>query len=107
MANTFKNKSAVIAATATTIYTAPAGTQSVIHSLFLSNVDTSANINVTLELYDTSLTTAYKILYNVPIPAGSTLVLDKPINLEATDQLRATSSVASKIEAVVSVLEIS
>lgn len=106
MANTFKGKGQVLAATATTIYTAPASTQSVVHAIYLSNADGTSNINVTLEFYDSSAAASYKVLYNVPVPAGSTIVLDKPINLEAGDRLDGIASVASKIEAVAAILEI-
>ena len=41
----------------------------------------------------------------VLVPADSTLVIEKPINLEPTDVLKAKATVAGDLEAFVSVLE--
>ena len=43
---------------------------------------------------------------SVPVPAGSTLVLDKPIDLEATGDVHMTASANSDAEAVLGILEI-
>jgi hypothetical protein len=47
------------------------------------------------------------IAKTVPIPADSTLILDKPLNLEAGDKLKVTSSAAGDLSAFASILEIS
>jgi hypothetical protein len=41
----------------------------------------------------------------VEVPSDSTLVIEKPINLEAGDILKVTASAASDLEAFASVLE--
>lgn len=106
MANTFKNASAVIANTSTTIYTTPALTSSIVFTGYFCNNDGTSNVNITLEVEDVSAAVTRKILYNVPVPAGSTLSLDGKINLEPGDIVKATASVNNKIDAFLSVLQI-
>lgn len=107
MAETFVNKGVAVLSTSTDLYTAPVATTSVIHSLSLSNVDGVNPATITIEVYDSSATATYKVGLNIPVPAQSTLVLDKPINLETGDVLRLTASAAGDIEAFASILEIS
>ena len=106
MANSFKNAGVQVAATRTTLYTCPASTEAVIHALYLSNVDGTNSVNVDVEITIDGGTTYRYVLKSVPVPAGSTIVLDKPINLEASDILAITASAASDLEAVASILEI-
>lgn len=106
MANTFKNAGVQVAATRTTLYTCPAATQAVIHALYISNVDGAADADVDIEITVDGGTTYRYIGKTVPVPADSTLILDKPINLEAGDILAVTASAAGDLEAVVAILEI-
>ena len=48
----------------------------------------------------TSGDTYYYVAKTIPVPAGSTLVLDKPIDLEATGDVHMTASANSDAEAV-------
>ena len=50
MANTFKNAGVAIGTSRTTLYTAPANTQSVIHALYISNIDGVNDADVTVEV---------------------------------------------------------
>ena len=106
MANAFKNAGAAIAATRTDVYTCPAATEAVVHALYLSNVDGSSSVDATIEVYDSSVTTYYHVGKTLPVPADSTLVFDKPVNLEVGDKLTVTASAASDLECFLSVLEI-
>lgn len=106
MANTFKNAAAAIGTSRTDVYTAPAATASVIHAVYLSNIDGASSVDATIEVYDSSATTYYHVGKTIPVPADSTLVLDKPLNLEAGDKVTITASAASDLEAFLSVLEI-
>ena len=106
MANTFKNACLAIGASRTDVYTCPAATAAVIHSVYLSNIDGTNNATVTIELYDSSATTYFSLGTTLPVDADSTLVLDKPINLEAADKVVVTASAAGDIVAVCAVLEI-
>lgn len=106
MANTFKNAGVAVGTTNTTIYTAPASTTSVIHAIYISNIHDTNNATVDVFVTDTSAGSDFYVAKNVDVINGSTLILDKPLNLETTDILKAKSSTASAIQAFVSVLEI-
>jgi len=107
MANTFKNAAAAITASRTDVYTCPSATAAVIHSVYLSNIDGASSVDATVEVYDSSGATYYHVGKTLPVPADSTLVLDKPINLEASDKLTVTASATGDLECFISVLEIS
>jgi|TARA_B100001079_G_C16297671_1_gene463929 hypothetical protein len=107
MANSFVNTGAALSTTnRTTVYTCPANTQAIIHAVYLSNVDGTASVDVTVEATDDGGTTYRKIGYLLPVPARSTLVLDKPVNLEAADILAVTASAAGDVEVFLSVLQV-
>ena len=105
MANTFKNAFVTVGATATTLYTVPAATTSVISGLTVANIDGTIAYNVTIEVTDTSAAATYKLLDQQSIAAKESLIWPKNIYLEATDVLKITSSDASKLEASAFVLE--
>ena len=105
MANTFKNAGVAIGTTDTTLYTAPAGTTGIIHAIYISNVDGTNDASVDIMVTDTSAGQTYHIMKTVEVPADSTLVIEKPINLETGDILKVKASVASDLEAFASVLE--
>ena len=105
MANTFKNAAVAIGTSATTLYTAPAGTTGIIHAIYISNVDGVNDATVDITVTDTSAGQTFHIMKTVEVPSDSTLVIEKPINLEAGDILKVTASSASDLEAFASVLE--
>ena len=90
-----------------------ATTNQTVHALYFSNI-TTASVDVYLRLYDNAGTpaavTGGYILYKVPVPASSTLVIEKPINLvcsataTSSRSLQAYASTASAVDAVASVL---
>ena len=106
MSETFKNAGIAIGTSRTTLYTCPALTQSVIHAMYISNVDGTNDADVTLEVTTDGGTTYFHVAKLVPVPAGSTLILDKPINLEAGDIIGLTASVAGDLEVFASILDI-
>ena len=106
MANTFKNAGVAIGTTDTTLYTAPAGTTGIIHAIYISNVDGTNDATIDLFVTDTSAGSDFYIMKTVDVPADSTLVIEKPINLEAGDILKATASANGDLQAFASVLEI-
>jgi hypothetical protein len=107
MANTFKNKGLALSSTdRTDLYTCPANTAAVIHTLNIANVNGVSSASITIEVYDTSATAYYKIGYLIPVPGGSSYFYDKPINLEAGDKVSLTASTANYLEAFASILEI-
>ena len=116
MANAFKNAGVAIGNTATTIYQVPIGVNSsVVHSIYIANVDgvNSATVNIEVSTDGAGSGSFFHIAKTVIVPADSTLILDKPVNLfntnnaSAGDLMRATASAASDLEAFISILEIS
>ena len=116
MANAFKNAGVAIGATATTIYQTPIGVNSsVVHSIYIANIDGTNNATVNIEVSTDGAGSAnfFHVAKTVIIPADSSLILDKPINLRnannasAGDLMRATADTASRLECFISILEIS
>jgi hypothetical protein len=100
MANTFKNAtSSSVGASATTIYTVPSATTSILIGCSIANT-TLSGIFVDVQAAGVYITKA------APIPAGSALsVLDGKIVLEAADTVVVTSSAASSCDVIVSAME--
>lgn len=106
MANTFKNAGLAATTTLTSIYTAPASTDGVVNAIFLANTSNSDIVLADIVVFDASADASYTVLHRAPIKAGSSLVFDKPINLEPNDKLQVKASVNSKLTAFISILEI-
>ena len=115
MANAFKNAGVAIGATATTIYQTPIGVNSsVVHSIYIANIDgvNAATVNIEVSTDGAGSANFFHVAKTVQVPADSSLILDKPINLRnannasAGDLIRATASAASDLQAFVSVLQI-
>ena len=115
MANAFKNAGVAIGNSATTIYQTPAGVNSsVVHSIYIANVDgvNAATVNIEVSTDGGGSGSFFHVAKTVQVPADSSLILDKPINLRnannasAGDLIRATASDASDLQAFVSVLQI-
>lgn len=107
MANAFKNAGVALSTTnRTTVYQCPNSTTAILHAIYISNVDSVNSVDVTVEATIDGGTTYRKIGNLLPVPARSTLVLDKPVNLEAQDILAVTAAVANDIEVFASVLEV-
>ena len=100
MPNVFKNyTSSAVGTGATTVYTVPASTVGVVIGLNLANIS-STQVSVDAQVNGVYLIKA------APIPAGSALsALDGKIILEAADTLAVTSSDASSVDVILSVLE--
>jgi uncharacterized protein with NRDE domain len=103
----FKNKSLKISDTDqnfNTLCTADSAT--VIHSIYISNNSVGANAEIVLEVVDGSTMVSVPILDRVPLRANTTLMLEKPINLESTDSVRVKSSTGCPITVFASVMEV-
>lgn len=100
MANTFKNyTSSSVGTSATTVYTVPASTSSVLIGCNLANT-TAAAVYVDVQVAGVYL------VKGAPVPSGSALsVLDGKIVGEAADTVVVTSDTASSIDVILSVLE--
>ena len=110
MANTFKSAATGSRTDLLTTYTCPVSTTAVIHSIFLSNVDgtNDATVNVAISGSANLSATQEKrryILKTVDVPADSTVVIEKPINLGAGDKLETQASANGDIDVFASILE--
>ena len=105
MAEAYKNQGTKLTTTSnTTIYSGVAGT-GVVNGINISNVDlyNSCGVNVFLVKSGTS----FSLISNVIVPFGASLqILDAPIICESGNTITATAANASRLEIVVSVLEI-
>ena len=115
MASTFKNQGMTVVHTNDSnadFYTAPGGTYSVIHALYLTNKSNANNGFVDVKVTTDGGSTFYHVAKKIQIPANNTLTLDKPINLESSDKLRVIAhpfpdSSTADLECYASILEIS
>ena len=112
MANTFKLKNNALmptsAGTRDTLYTVPSSTTTIVLGLMLCNVHTS-QVTASVTVTDNESTDVIShLLKDVPIPAGSSIEVmsGNKLVLEATDIIKVDCSVADKISATMSIMEI-
>ena len=107
MANTFKSAVTGSSTSVGAFYTCPAATTAVVHAVYLSNVDGVNDETINLSVSGSANFSDRKfILKTVDVPADSTVVIEKPINLGAGDKLEAQASQTSSIDVFASILEI-
>ena len=118
MANTFKVKTNAAMPTSSgtplTLYTCPGtdtNTKAIVLGLILCNVHTSqVTVSVHLEsnTSDTESNENVKLLSDVPIPVGSSLEVlsGNKVVLQGTDVMKIDCSAAAKIDATLSIMEI-
>lgn len=108
MASTFKNAvAASIGTTPVVAYTVPASTVGTVIGLSLAN-RAALDCQVTVTL--TKGGTVVNLIKSAPVPVGSALALmggDQKLVMETGNLITITSTVATSIDVVVSVLEIS
>jgi len=105
MATSFKNANVVVGTSATTLYTAPAATDSVMFSLVIANKHATLSRTVKIELFDASATTTYVLIQDTNIPAMDAFTWPEKITLEAGDILKLTASAVTDLEATSSIME--
>ena len=107
MAQTFKNAATGSTTTLQPLYTCPASTTGVVHAIYISNIDgtndATIDISISGSLY---FDTRRYLMKTVDVPADSTVILEKPINLGAGDKLETKASANSDIDVFASILEI-
>ena len=115
MANTFKVKTndamPSSAGTPLTLYTVPSSTTTVILGLMLCNVHTSqvtASVKLESDTSDTETNADVLLVKDIPIPVGSTVELlsGNKVVMQTTDVLKIDCIVAAKIDAALSIMEI-
>ena len=104
MANEFKNAQNVGVTSVATVYTAPAAKTSILLELDVANT-TSAVVEASVQIFDTSATTSAYIVKNAPVPAGGSLMViaGQKIVLEPTDIVKVTATGA--VDVVAAILE--
>ena len=115
MASTFKNAGItvpVVDTSAGNLFTAGASATAVIHALYISNKSSTNIANVNVKVTTDGGSTFFHVGRSLEVDVNNTLVLDKPINLEANDILRVYAdpnpdSSSVDVEAFASVLEVS
>lgn len=105
MAVSFTNAAASVGTSPVNLYTCPASTAAVVHGLFLSNVDGSNSVNVTVSVQKASPSITVKVGYLIPVPGGATLQFDKAVNLLENDILQVVADAAGDLEAFASIME--
>ena len=106
MANTFKSAASGSTTTIQTLYTCPAATTAVVHAVYLSNIDGTNDATVNLSISGSAnFDHRSYILKTVDVPADSTVVIEKPINLGAGDLLETQASANDDIDVFASILE--
>ncbi len=106
MANTFKSAATGSTTDLATFYTCPAATSAVVHAIYLSNVDGTNDASVSISVSGSAnFDHRSYILKTVDVPADSTVVIEKPINLGAGDLLETQASANGDIDVFASILE--
>ena len=115
MANTFKVKSngamPASAGTPLTLYTVPSSTTTVVIGLLLCNIHTTAvtvDVQLVSDTSDTETNETVLLIKDVSIPAGSSLEVlsGGKYVMQTTDIMKIDCSVSAKIDATLSILEI-
>ena len=107
MAQTFKSAATGSTTTLQPIYTCPASTTAVVHAMYVSNIDGTNAANISISISGSAIfDTRRFLLRTVEVPADSTVVIEKPINLGAGDKLETQASVNDDLDVFASILEI-
>jgi hypothetical protein len=115
MANTFKVKTngamPSSAGTPDTVYTCPSSTSTIVIGLTLCNIHTTsvtASVQLVSDTSDTETNETVFVAKDISIPAGSSIEIlsGGKYVLQATDILKVDCSVSAKIDATLSILEI-
>jgi hypothetical protein len=106
--NNFKSVGSAIVDSGGGIVYGPVGSgkEAVVHSIYVSNIDGANSANVDIKVRNTSGDAYRHVAKGVPVPAGSSLVLDKPIDLAATGDIHMEASVSGDLETNLGILEI-
>ena len=106
MANTFVNKKVDLTTTsATTLYTVPSATTSVIKSILVSEDSGNAD-TITVTITDTA-TAVFSLFETKSVSAnGTTELLTGPLVMQESEILKVTAATANRLHVVLSALEI-
>ena len=107
MANTFTSAATGSNTNLTTMYTCPVGTTGIVHAIYASNIDGTNDATISISVSGSAnFQDRRYLLKTVEVPADSTVVIEKPINLGAGDKLETQASANDDIDVFASILEI-
>ena len=106
MANIYKNAKADLTAnTATTVYTVPSDSRSIVKSIIVSEDSGNAD-SITLTITDAA-GAVFSLFKTKTVSANATLeLLEQPLILQESEILKATAATGNRLHVVVSMLEI-
>ena len=106
MANTFTSAATGSTTTLTTLYTCPVSTTGVVHAIYASNIDCTYDASISISVSGSAnFNDRRYLLKTIEVPADSTVVIEKPINLGAGDKLETQASADGDIDVFASILE--
>jgi len=106
MANTFTSAATGSTTTLTTLYTCPVSTTGIVHAIYASNIDGTNDASISISVSGSAnFNDRRYLLKTIEIPADSTVVIEKPINLGAGDKLETQASADNDIDVFASILE--
>ena len=100
MANAYKilGQSNLSAETLTSVYTVPSSTETVISTIIIANLDSSATtFRIALRPDGASVSDAHYIAYDVPLAANDSTTLTLGITINAADVVSAYSGASSNV----------
>lgn len=109
MANTLKNVLRNnVSTTATTVYTVPASTTTIVIGMTAANILSNNNVNFSVTLHDSAGAPGVHIVKNATIAPGGSLVPiggDQKVIMNTTHFMQAVSSDSDSIDLILSIVE--
>ena len=106
MANTFKSAATGSRTDLLTMYTCPVSTTGIVHAIYASNIDGTNDATISISVSGSAnFQDRRYLLKTIEVPADSTVVIEKPINLGAGDKLETQASADNDIDVFASILE--
>jgi len=106
MANTFTSAATGSTTGLTTLYTCPVSTTGIVHAIYASNIDGTNDATISISVSGSAnFQDRRYLLKTIEVPADSTVVIEKPINLGAGDKLETQASADNDIDVFASILE--
>jgi len=109
MANTLKNVQLNnISTTATTLYTTPANTTTIVIGATAANILANNNINFSMTMHDSASAPGVHVVKNATIAPGGSLVPiggDQKVIVETGHYLKASSSDSDSVDLILSIVE--
>ena len=107
MANTFTSAATGSTTGLTTLYTCPVSTTGIVHAIYASNIDGTNDATISISVSGSAnFQDRRYLMKTIEIPADSTVVLEKPINLGVGDKLETQASADNDVDVFASILEI-